>query len=278
MLRRWLCKGVQVSASARQRRCVPCIKAATFGAALSAALIIVATILLPLESARAQQTQTLQIAEPFIELHTGPGRGYPVFHVIERGRQVQLIARRTEWFLLRTDRGVEGWTPRQQLLATLQPDGQRMTLDEPSRDNYSGRRWQGGVMGGDFGGASLLSMFAGWHFTEQFVIEASASQVLGDFSDGYAFTLGLAHVFAPQRRLSPYFTLGAGVIRIDPNATLVLPTRRNDQLAYVGGGLQLYLTRRFVLRTEYRNNIVLTDRDDNEEVNEWKYLGFAFFL
>jgi hypothetical protein len=46
----------------------------------------------------------------------------------------------------------------------------------------------------------------------------------------------------------------------------------------VGGGLQFYLTRRFMLRSEYRNNIVFTSRDDNQEVDEWKYLGFAFFF
>jgi len=32
-----------------------------------------------------------------------------------------------------------------------------------------------------------------------------------------------------------------------------------------------------MLRGEYRNNIVFTSRDDNEEVDEWK-LGLAFFF
>ncbi len=30
-----------------------------------------------------------QITEPYIELHTGPGRGYPVFHVIDRGEWIE---------------------------------------------------------------------------------------------------------------------------------------------------------------------------------------------
>ena len=38
--------------------------------------------------ARADDVHKILIADPFIELHTGPGRGYPVFHVIERGREV----------------------------------------------------------------------------------------------------------------------------------------------------------------------------------------------
>ena len=85
-------------------------------------------------------------------------------------------------------------------------------------------------------------------------------------------------VFVPEWRLSPYFTLGTGVIYTEPKSTLVQSVDRDDQIGYVGGGLQFYLTRRFMLRTEYRNNIVFTSRDDNEEVDEWKYLGFAFFF
>ena len=40
----------------------------------------------------------LTVADPYIELHTGPGRGYPVFFVAERGEQIEVIMRRTDWF------------------------------------------------------------------------------------------------------------------------------------------------------------------------------------
>lgn len=218
------------------------------------------------------------IADPFIELHTGPGRGYPIFHVLERGQEVEIVKRRTDWFLLRTTRHVEGWATRAQMLATLEPSGGQLELREPTRENYLSRRWQGGVTGGDFGGASAVSMFGGYAFSDNLSIELTVNHMMGDYSNAYSATLGLVHVFVPQWRLSPYFTLGTGVIYIDPKATLVRSTDRTDQIGYVGGGLQFYLTRRFMLRTEYRNNIIFTRRDDNEEVDEWKYLGFAFFF
>src|SRR4051812_22452843 len=81
--------------------------------------------------ARAAASHKILIADPFIELHTGPGRGYPVFHVIERGREVTIVKRRTDWFELRTDRGVEGWAPRDQMIATLEPTGEPLDLQEP---------------------------------------------------------------------------------------------------------------------------------------------------
>jgi hypothetical protein len=50
-----------------------------------------------------------------------------------------------------------------------------------------------------------------------------------------------------------------------------------DQLSFVGTGLRMYLTRRFIARAEYRANYTFTSRNDNEDLNEWK-VGFAFFF
>lgn len=230
------------------------------------------------EDSGAEAGRKILIADPFIELHTGPGRGYPVFHVIERGREVTLVKRRTDWFQLRTDHGLEGWAPRAQMIATLEPTGEPLDLQEPARENYMSRRWQAGVMAGDYAGASLISVFGGYAFSDNLSIELTLNHILGEFSNGYSATLGLMHVFAPEWRLSPYFILGTGVIYTDPKSTLVKSIDRDDQIGYVGGGLQFYLTRRFMLRSEYRNNVIFTSRDDNEEVDEWKYLGFAFFF
>jgi hypothetical protein len=229
-------------------------------------------------AAAKEHPHKILIADPYIELHTGPGRGYPVFHVVERGREVEIVKRRTDWFEIRTDRGVEGWVPREQMIATLEPTGEPLDLQEPARENYMSRRWQAGVSGGDFAGASLISGFGGYAFSDNLSIELTLNHIVGEFSNGYSATLGLVHVFVPEWRISPYFTLGTGVIYTDPKSTLVQSVDRTDQIGYVGGGLQFYLTRRFMLRTEYRNNVIFTSRDDNEEVDEWKYRGIAFFF
>ncbi|WP_161965789.1 outer membrane beta-barrel protein [Steroidobacter cummioxidans] len=242
-------------------------------------LTLLCLLLLFAAGAQAKEpAHKILIADPFIELHSGPGRGYPVFHVVERGREVELVKRRTDWFQLRTDQGVEGWASREQMIATLEPTGEPLDLQEPARENYMSRRWQAGVSGGDFEGASLISAFGGYAFSDNLSIELTVNHILGEFSNSYSYTVGLLHVFAPEWRLSPYFTLGTGVIYTDPKSNLVDSIDRDDQIGYVGGGLQFYLTRRFMLRTEYRHNIVFTSRNDNEEVDEWKYLGFAFFF
>jgi opacity protein-like surface antigen len=243
------------------------------------ALLLLQAFLLgaQVQAASKAKDREVLVAEPYVELHSGPGRGYPVFHVAERGQTLVIEKRRTDWFYVRTERGVKGWVPRAQMLATLETTGEPFDPEEPSRKDIMTRRWQGGVLAGDFDGASEISVFGGYAFSDHLSIELTATHILGDVSNGYLGSLSLLHVFAPKWRVSPYFTLGTGVIYIKPKARLVQVEDRTDQIGYVGGGLQGYLTRRFMMRLEYRNNVIFTSRNDNEEVNEWK-LGFAFFL
>ena len=65
----------------------------------------------------------MTVADPYLEMRTGPGRGYPIFHVVDRGEDVAVIMRRTDWFLVRASNGKEGWVRRAQMERTLQPDG-----------------------------------------------------------------------------------------------------------------------------------------------------------
>ena len=68
-----------------------------------------------------RQHREVTIADPYIELHTGPGGGYPIFFVAERGEQIALLMRRTEWFKVRVARGQEGWVHFEQLTTTGHP-------------------------------------------------------------------------------------------------------------------------------------------------------------
>ncbi len=225
----------------------------------------------------ADDAYEVVVTDPFLELHTGPGRGYPTFYVIDRGTTVTVLKRRTDWFKVRGDRGTEGWVPRQQILATLGLTGDPVDLREPSREDFATRRWEAGVLAGDFGGASVISLYGAYAFSDSLSVELTGSQVLGNFSNGWLGTLSLVHVFVPEWRIAPYFTIGTGMIITEPKTTLVQTADRNDQIAHVGAGIRGYLTRRFLARIEYRSNVVFTSRDDNEEVDEWK-AGFAFFF
>jgi len=217
------------------------------------------------------------IQDPYIELHTGPGRGYPVFYVAERGEAIALVKRRTEWYQVIVPRGEEGWVHSSQLATTLELDGEPFSVPGFSIDDYSGRRWEVGVQYGDFGGANVIATYGAFSLTKNLSFEMWLSQALGRFSDSTLANVNIVHTMFPERRASPFFTLGAGSIKTSPKATLVATTDRTDSLAHAGFGVRTYLTRRFVFRTEYKTYVVFTSRDDNEEIREWK-AGFSFFF
>jgi uncharacterized protein YgiM (DUF1202 family) len=224
-----------------------------------------------------RQPREVTIADPYIELHTGPGRGYPVFFVAERGEQIALLKRRTEWFKVQVARGQEGWVHFEQLTTTLDLDGEPFDLPALGFDDYAARRWEVGALYGDFGGANIISAYGSRSFTPNLSGELWVSQALGRFSDSTMATFNIVHLMYPDWRASPYFTLGGGVINTEPKATLVATTDRTDSMAQAGAGARVYLTRRFVFRAEYKASVVFTSRNDNEEVREWK-AGFSFFF
>lgn len=217
------------------------------------------------------------VADPYIEMHTGPGRGYPIFHVADRGAEIQVIKRRTDWFQVQTDRGVKGWVHMEQLARTLAETGEPVEIADPGWDDFSQRRWDLAVQLGDFDGANAISLTGGYRLTANLAAELSATHISGDFSDGWMANARLVHMPFPEWRIAPFLMLGTGVVHISPKATLVSTEDRTDQVAQAGAGVRAYLTRRFLFRAEYSGYVAFTSRDENEEVEEWK-AGFAFFF
>lgn len=217
------------------------------------------------------------VTAPYLELHTGPGRGFPVTQVVARDESVDIIKRRTDWFKVRTARGIEGWASYKDMLSVVLADGTPFTFPMGDRAGFTSHSGEIGVFAGDYGGATLISAYGSYSFNSQLAVELSVGQFLGNASNGTLADIGLTHTFVPEWRLQPFVSLGTGIVHIEPKATLVVPPDRTDQTAYVGGGVRYYLTRRFFARAEYRSHYVFTSRNDNEKVDEWK-LGFAFFF
>lgn len=225
----------------------------------------------------AEEPQSVEVADPFIDLHTGPGRGFPKFYVAEQGDTIQLLKRKTTWFKVRLENGKSGWVSEKQLSKTLLPSGDRMDVAELDAANIDSKNWAIGLFAGELGGADLVSVHLSYLFTENISTEITVSQALGTFSNNYLYDFSVIHQAFPEWRVSPYFVLGGGQIKTDPNATLVATEDRTDDTFHVGGGLQIPIANRFAVRFEYRNYLALTSRDDDEEIEQWKIGVSAFF-
>ena len=251
----------------------PPTKSAWFGCLLAVVLQIFLTA--PVQA--ADDYRAVAVADPYLELRTGPGSGYPIFHVVDRGESVDILMQRTDWYLVRAANGKEGWVDRAQMELTLQPDGDQVSFEQAKIDDFTDAKWETGILAGDFGGANIISLYGGYSLNPYVSLEVWGSQILGNFSNGWMGSVNVVHEAWPDWRVSPFFTLGAGVIRTEPKSTIIQGEDRTDQIGHVGAGFRIYATRRFLLRAEYKSYVVFTSRDENEEVEEWK-VGFAFFF
>ena len=241
--------------------------------------VLVLTRIFTSEIAQAagNEFRSVSVADPYLEMHTGPGKGYPVFHVVDLGEEIEIVMRRTDWFQVRAENGTEGWVDRAQMERTLVPTGSPIEFAEADQEDFTYSRWELGGMAGDFGGANVVSIYGAYSLNPNVSIEVWGSQILGNFSNGWMASVNVTHETWPDFRISPFFTLGSGVIHTEPKPTIVQGEDRTDQIAHAGAGLRFYATRRFILRAEFKSYVTFTSRDDNEEVEEWK-VGFAFFF
>jgi hypothetical protein len=239
--------------------------------------LLAALVLMSVATVHARYEPEVVVADPYIELRTGPGRGYPIFYVAAQGDQIRILKERTEWYKVRTPRGKEGWVDVNQMRQTLDLNGEAIDFPSYGIADFERRRFELGFSGGDFGGASLVSLRGAFSWTPTLSTELTASQIFGDYSDGWMGSASIVMTPFPAWRVAPFFNIGTGVVHIDPQTTIVQAEDRTDEIVHVGVGTNIYLSRRFILRMEYRRHTVLTSRDDNEEIDEWK-AGFSVFL
>ncbi len=230
-----------------------------------------------LQQAHAIEYPSVQVAEPFIDIRTGPGRGYPKTQIVERGGWIEVISRRTTWIKIRTRKGHEGWVNQNDLALTLDPDGGPTAIELVGDGDFAHRRWELGFKVGAFSGARTSDAYLGYYFTDHLSIEATAGQAFGTTVDFIFLNGSVTHQPWPHWRYSPYMTLGGGIKRSDFAKVEVEVSERIDQTLHAGLGLRIFITNQIMLRTEYRSVVILTDQDQNEETDEWTIGLSAFF-
>lgn len=219
----------------------------------------------------------LQITDPYIELRTGAGDGYPVFHVVERGDWVFVVKRHTDWFRIRTQAGVEGWAHREQLERTLTEAGVGTTFRDVLLDDFLARRLEFGITGGSAEGDPVMAATLGYVLSENFLVELGVSRISGSFSSSTIWRANLVSQPIPGGRLVPNFTLGVGHFENVPRATLVDAEASDAVAINAGVGVRWYVTRRFILRGDFKDYAVLVDDNRTDEIREY-LLGLSFFF
>jgi hypothetical protein len=221
--------------------------------------------------------ERLRVADPYLELHTGPGRGFPVFFVVARDEWIEMELRYTDWFKVRADGGKEGWVHRSQLANTFTEAGAAKTFRDVALDDYLARRLQLGAAWGKFKSEPMLKLWSSYRLSETLHVEGTIGQVQGLFSGTDIWHLNLVSEPLSDLRLSPFFSVGVGKFKNLPNQTLVSALPTNAKLSNASVGLRYYLTERFILRADYTLYTAFVGDTRTGEYRA-KTIGLAFFF
>ena len=181
----------------------------------------------------ADELPEVKVADPYLEMRTGPGDGYPIFHVVDRDEYIEVLKRRTDWFKVRTLKGKLGWVDHAQMEKTLTQSGENTEFTEVSLGDFSNRRWEAGVVGGVFNSAPVMTVYGGYALMPNLSAEFSISQVVGEFSSSQLLNINLLAQPFHRWRYSPFFTLGVGQIETTPKVTLIQAPDSSDLIAHV---------------------------------------------
>jgi hypothetical protein len=223
----------------------------------------------------------LTVIDPYAEVRTGPGRGYPVFYAIEQGETIEVITRRPGWFEVRASSGQTGWTSTAELSRTMQASGEPADLPTVSYGDYLSRSWRAGLKTGQFikgelDGADMFSATAGYRLLSWLGAEIELGKFFRNDARGRFYGFNLAAEPFTRWRVSPFVTYGIGDLNVDEQP-IVLPLNI-DKSSYdtYSAGVNYYIGRNFLVKGVYRWYTVDTDIN-TERVEAWN-IGFnAFF-
>jgi uncharacterized protein YgiM (DUF1202 family) len=218
----------------------------------------------------------VRVSGDFVNLHSGAGRGYPIVQVAVKGEALTLLQRRTNWVQV-SFKQQQYWLARADLAKLMTLERQQFDVSDDRMAAFEQRSMEAALLFGDFNGSSLYQVSLAYVFNPYIQTELAIGQANGEQADNLSAELSVYLSPMPHWRLSPYFGIGGGMLRTTARTVLVQTPDGNNSLASAELGLRYYLSRNFIARAGYRRSVIVTSRNDNEEIDTWK-LGFSVFF
>ena len=242
---------------------------------LLALILLLQTFHVGVSQAKNRPQLQLVVTVPYLEMHSGPGRGYPVVYVVGRDEVLTVLFSRTDWYKVRAPRGEEGWARREDLMQTELPDGEPAPI--PPYPDFSAHRWEVGAGYGVYNRENLVTAYTDFGITDSIDVEAVLQQAFGTLDNRVIGSIGLRHTFIPEWKwFSPTAGIGAAYQRISEKVPPA-PLESSNQMVYASLGARGFITRRFMWRADWRHYVVFNNLNVYEDLEEWKF-GLAVFF
>jgi len=224
---------------------------------------------------REGTTPEVVVAEPYLEMHSGPGRGYPVVYVVGRDEVVTVLYSRNR-IGTRCARRAAG-----RLGAPLRIGFTKLASGEPApiRPIRISRPTAGRLARGYgvFNHQNLVTTWGDFGLTEQPRRRIRPATGVGHHRQPYIASLGMRHTFIPEWRWFCPRRVSDSAISTSTIKYRRKPLQTSNQLAYVSLGVRGFITRRFMWRADWRKYVVFTNQIKMRNRKEWKF-GLAVFF
>jgi uncharacterized protein YgiM (DUF1202 family) len=217
------------------------------------------------------------VVEPFLEIHTGPAKSYPIFYIAEKGETLFLMKRRVDWYKIRLTNGREGWAHQWEIEKTLQTSGYQQGFSEKLYKRWIAQKMEAGWGAGTFGGDQALYVRMNYHFTDALAVEGNIEFLAGDLGDTQLYHGGV--VMTPWKMRWLWFsgTLGGGLVHVNPTSLLVNATTGTFPSAFAGIGFTTPIFRNLLVRGDFRNFTLFMSPKQTREFQEYSMgLSFSF--
>jgi hypothetical protein len=218
----------------------------------------------------------LEVSDPFIEMHTGPGRGYPIFNVVEQGETIEILKRQPGWYKIRSLDNKTGWAKAIQLEHTVKLTGVPVDLPEVDHDDYLKSSWRVGFTVGQLEGNTSVSLTGGYWPLRWAGIEIEGGKIFDESVTSDYYGVNLLAEPMPQWVVTPYMSVGAGKFSFNDRQKVVVDDAGSPSYISFGAGASYYIGRNLLVRGEYRWYSVSTD-NDRVGLNAWRIGLNTFF-
>lgn len=246
-----------------------------------ASLLLLLTFSSQLCNADGHGHSMLEVIDSFVEMHSGPGRGYPVFYVIEQGEKIEVLTRRPDWYEVRTEQGKVGWTKAYQISRTIQTTGEPADLPSVGYGDYIKNSWvtgfsTGQFISGDLKYYELFSVSAGYRFFPWLGVDMDIGRFYDDSGESGDIRVGNVYLEPlSDWKASPYLALSSGNMKFSSSAQNISASQSGSVKSYALG-ISYYLGRNFVVKGEYRNYSLPSEISDKG--TESIKIGFNTFF
>jgi hypothetical protein len=158
-------------------------------------------------------TERVLVQVPYVELHIGPHRYYPVFFVAKQDEWITVLFSRGDFLRVRTANGQEGWVLREELESSLRAAGIDKNWRDKLMDEYITNRFTLGYGIGRLSTETRFQFWGAYQLDQNWAIEASLNKMLGRFDGTTMWQVDLVATPWPEWTVVPYAAAGVGQLR-----------------------------------------------------------------